>query len=340
MRQTRLIWLPAVLVLTFGFAIAQQAKKPLTNADVVEMVKAGIGTDVVVQAIRQSASEFDVNADALIALKRQGVPDAALKAMLDKSDRPGVKVRENPKDGLQYAWIRPGTFMMGCSPGDSECRRDETPAHRVTIAKGFWIGRTPVTVSAYKRFTVAMPLGFQNGPTNQSMPVVSVTWDDAQAYCEWVGGRLPTEAEWEYAARGGTPDVRYGNLDDIAWPMPPRTITPAILKTLGLHDVAQKKPNSYGLYDMLGTAWQWCNDLYDSDYYQSSPTQDPQGPTSGRSHVLRGGSWNSIPDGVRVSVRLAFNPARSHSISYGFRCISPAPAGQEPGPEAPGGDLR
>jgi formylglycine-generating enzyme required for sulfatase activity len=112
------------------------------------------------------------------------------------------EVRENPKNGLKYVWIAPGTFMMGCSPGGTDCSADEKPSHRVTISKGFWIGQTEVTVGAYKRFAVAtgrkMPgaPGFNKSWANDTMPIVNMSWNDAYDYCKWAGGRLPTEAEW------------------------------------------------------------------------------------------------------------------------------------------------
>jgi formylglycine-generating enzyme required for sulfatase activity len=226
------------------------------------------------------------------------------------------QVRENPKDSLEYVWIPPGSFMMGCSPGDIECGADEKPAHQVTITRGFWIGQTPVTVGAYKRFAEAtgrqMPgaPNFNTGWANGNMPIVNVTWDDATAFCGRAGGRLLTEAEWEYAARGGSTEARYGNLDEIAW----------YSQNSGkqTHDVAQKRPNGFGLYDILGNVWEWVNDWYDQNYYQNSPSQDPTGSASGQMLVLRGGSWNGVPRNVRVSLRNRLYPGRDDAD--GFRC--------------------
>jgi formylglycine-generating enzyme required for sulfatase activity/tRNA A-37 threonylcarbamoyl transferase component Bud32 len=234
-------------------------------------------------------------------------------------DRRGA-TKVNPKDGLKYLWVPPGTFMMGCSLGDNEwCKDDEKPTHSVTISKGFWMGQTEVTVGAYKRFAAAMgrqmPLApeFNSGWTNDNMPMVMVTWEDAGDYCTWAGGRLPTEAEWEYAARGGSAEARYGNLDETAWywdncgdPGQP-------------YEVAQKRANGLGLFDVLGNVWEWVNDWYDEKYYQSSPTQDPPGPMSGQRRVVRGGSWVNAPGYVRVSVRDSYEPG-SRISNYGFRC--------------------
>jgi formylglycine-generating enzyme required for sulfatase activity len=226
-------------------------------------------------------------------------------------------VRENSKDGLKYVWIPAGTFIMGCSPGDAACDRDEKPSHAVAITKGFWIGQTPVTVGAYKRFVgdtgLHMPPApdFNIGWANENMPIVNVSWDDAKEYCKWMGGRLPTEAEWEFAARGGSTEPRYGNLDDIAWYNGNSGGHP--------HDVAQKRPNALGLYDTLGNVWQWVNDWYGQNSYQNSPSQDPQGPAGGEGRVLRGGSWDDFPKDVRVSLRLGNNPGNWYNIS-GFRC--------------------
>ena len=255
--------------------------------------------------------------------------DSTNKATLNEPQQPAPTpaagtVKENPKDGLKYVWIPRGTFMMGCSPGDSECSRDEKPSHQVTITKGFWMGQTVVTVAAYKRFTAVTGQQMPSAPSfnsawgNDRMPIVNVSWNDAQAYCQWAGGRLPTEAEWEYAARGGNAGARYGDPDEIGWYYKD--------SSSGTHDVAQKRPNGFGLYDMLGHVWQWVNDWYDPSYYQNSPSSDPAGPASGTLRVLRGGSWAPFPRGVRVSFRYSSAPADWYGNFYGVRCFEEATA--------------
>ena len=226
-------------------------------------------------------------------------------------------VRDNPKDGQKHVWIPPGTFKMGCSPGDTDCGADEKRSHSVTLSKGFWIGQTEVTVGAYKRFAAAtgreMPAvpTFNSGWANDGMPIVNVSWNDARDYCRWAGGRLPTEAEWEYAARGGSAEGRYGSLDEVAWY---RNNSGA-----QTHEVAQKRANGFGLYDTLGNVWEWVNDWYDGNYYQHSPSQDPSGSTSGSYRVLRGGSWLNFPRNVRVSGRSGLNPI-VRIDNLGVRC--------------------
>lgn len=120
------------------------------------------------------------------------------------------QTRENPNDGLKYVYIPAGKLTMGCAPGDTECDNDEKPPHEVTITKAFWLGQTPVTQEAYQR-VIGTNLSYFKGPR---LPVETVNWYEARSYCEVVGMRLPTEAEWEYAARAGSTAARYGNLDE------------------------------------------------------------------------------------------------------------------------------
>ncbi len=211
--------------------------------------------------------------------------------------------RTNPKDGLRYVWIPPGTFQMGCSPGDKECFDNETPV-RVTLTKGYWLGETEVTQAAYQKVTGNNPSIYYMAKS----PVVSVNWGEAQAYCERIGGRLPTEAEWEHAARGGITGARYGELDRVGW----------YSENSAMHanDVKGKAANVYGLYDMLGNVWEWCGDWYDSKLPGGT---DPTGATGGTVRVLRGGSWGFNARYLRASGRRRLAPSERNFL-IGLRC--------------------
>ena len=161
-----------------------------------------------------------------------------------------VKTVVDPKDGLTYVWIPPGSFQMGCSPDDSACGSPEKPSHTVTLTKGFWLSQTPVTQAAYKKVVGSNPSHY----VGDQLPVEGVSWNDAKAYCESVDMRLPTEAEWEYAARGGNPSKLYGQLDQIAWYGANTSNSTA--------EVGKKQPNAFGLYDMLGDVFVWVADWY------------------------------------------------------------------------------
>ncbi len=231
-------------------------------------------------------------------LHPQSATVAALPAV-DPSLKTGQK-RVNRRDDLTYVWIAAGAYRMGCSEVDAACRNDETP-HQVTLTRGFWIGQTEVTAQAFRHFTLAteatMPKAPDDNPDwkDESMPISNVSWSDASAYCTWTGGRLPTEAEWEFAARGGSDQLRYGAIEQIAWYKSNSVAHAHAVKTL--------VPNAYGLYDMLGNVWEWTADLYGRDFYRASPASDPRGPQAGEYRVMRGGSWLRDPSDVRVSLR-------------------------------------
>jgi formylglycine-generating enzyme required for sulfatase activity len=226
-------------------------------------------------------------------------------------------VQENPRDGQQYASIPPGTFMMGCTRGDAECGRGESAPHRVTIAKRFWMGKTEITVAAYRRFAAAqagkMPPdpewnpGWQEGPR----PIVNVTFGEAGSFCRWAGGRLPSEDEWEYAARAGSEARRYGELNAVAWyGESSGGKGPAV--------VGQKQANAWGLKDMLGNVWEWTTGLYPLTGQNDGPNLPAN--RGGPFFALRGGSWSDAARLVRFSVRgRAEAPHRSNSI--GARCV-------------------
>jgi len=219
-----------------------------------------------------------------------------------------ANTKVNTKDGLTYVMIPPGTFQMGCSPDDFECTPDET-RHSVTISNGFWIGQTEVTQAAYMKVVGTNPSRFKG----DQLPVEMVSWDTAKAYCERVDMRLPTEAEWEYAARGGSPASRYKPLDQIAWYSENSKDT--------THAVAQKQANGYGLYDMLGNVWEWVADWYEP--YTAAAATDPKGPPMSPGRVLRGGSWFNVPSYIRVSDRLYDRPGfKLEAVNrVGFRCV-------------------
>jgi len=279
-------------------------------------------------ALRERQARQDAEAAARQRKEQRLADEAALAeaAERERAIQPDGERRlaVNPQDGLTYAWIPPGTFLMGCSSGDTECSSDERPAHFMTIWDGFRMATTEVTQAAYRKVMGRLPqpeeFGFPpaglqatfdslTGSTpgmsvGHQFPVGYVKWNDAKQYCEAIGMRLPTEVEWEYAARGGTKGPYYGNLDAIAWYS--RTDRDGDVK---LHAVGSKQANAYGLFDMLGNAREWTADDY-------------RGRNSG--FVVRGGDWASNPRDVRVSARdKDDNVPRGGPVS--FRCVRSGP---------------
>jgi formylglycine-generating enzyme required for sulfatase activity len=221
---------------------------------------------------------------------------------------------------MTLLWIPSGTFRMGSPNNESGRGGNEGPEHEVTISKGFWMGKYEVTQEQYEQVTGHNPSNVKA----DNNPVESVSWDDANKFCETMvkktgkAVRLPTEAEWEYACRAGTTTKYYaGNgLSDLVKTGWYRNTEG------GIHPVGQKEPNPFGLYDMLGNVWEWCEDRYDEDYYRHSPGKDPRGPATGSSRVFRGGSWYAYATRCRAAQRNARSPGHSES-GLGFRVVLP-----------------
>ena len=221
---------------------------------------------------------------------------------------------------MEFVEISAGEFLMGCSPKDTQCRDNEKPPHRVRITRGFDMGKYKVTQAQWEAVMDSTRSAFRGADRSADRPVEMVNWNDIHEFLEKLNARndgyhyrLPTEAEWEYAARAGTQDARYGyEADEVGWHDD---------NSGGeTHPVGEKRRNGWGLYDMLGNVWEWCQDRYDDDYYGNSPVEDPAGPSSGSTRVLRGGCWLSDPGILRVSCRgeylLGFR-----SSNNGFRCV-------------------
>ena len=214
---------------------------------------------------------------------------------------------------ISMAWIPPGTFNMGTT--NIEGGRNQRPLHAVTISRGFWIGLHEVT---QPQWTAVMGDNPSKVKSDRGMPVDSVSWEDCQRFVRELSRltgrtfRLPTEAEWEYACRAGSIDNWYGEWNSIGWHL--------TNSKNAAHEVGQKRPNNFGLYDMLGNVWEWCQDWYGASYYQGSPPVDPQGPDSGKERSVRGGSWQSEPERAHSAMRVSVQPG-SRRNDLGLRLV-------------------
>ncbi|MBM3238226.1 formylglycine-generating enzyme family protein [Candidatus Poribacteria bacterium] len=262
-----------------------------------------------------------------------------------------TKIRQ--KDGMKMVYIPAGPFQMGSNDGES----DEKPVHTVYL-DAYYIDAYEVTNAQYRKFVEATGrrepegYGYVNGNwqpgfkpwrdpnfNNPNQPVVCVSWEDAKAYAEWVGASLPTEAQWEKAARGGLVGKKFlwgdefpprelvGNFADESW----KKVFPGWPIITGYDDgyaytapVGKFAPNGYGLYNMVGNVWEWCLDAYESDYYGRSPERNPVNDnfTDVNSRVVRGGTWSYYPLYYLRCASRYYNGPTNADINYGFRCCS------------------
>ncbi|WP_264550370.1 formylglycine-generating enzyme family protein [Flavobacterium sp. N2820] len=237
--------------------------------------------------------------------------------------------------------VKGGTFKMGSKNSDTSAELDEQKEHSVTL-NTFEISKFEVTVWEWKQFIKANKMKMPIKPSwgwQDNYPINGITWNEAIAYCNWLstkeklqpcyskkgpnfvcnfkanGYRLPTEAEWEFAAKGGTNSkgFRYSGsdkLEDVAWYKVNSNGQP--------HTVGTKLPNELGIYDMSGNVWEWCWDWYNKDFYKLEKGDNPKGPEMGERRTVRGGSWDSKSNYVRPANRISTIPSKTHEF-YGFR---------------------
>ena len=262
-------------------------------------------------------------------------PPPVIINTVTKAEREPGSLGHNSKDKEDYVWVPPGDFKMGCVPEDKKCKPEEQPQHPVKISHGFWMGRNEVKTLSYERYVAAdkanrkMP---KFGPiwdekwklVDSQYPMASLTADEAAAYCTWAGGRLPTEAEWEYAARAGERDKIYPfNNDEDSREQANFSDKKGNDKWDQAAPVGSFTANSWGLLDMAGNVWEWCSDRFSKTYFQetASGAIDPTGPSADSAdHVVRGGSWNSDP---KQHLRISYREGHKAGNTVGFRCVLP-----------------
>jgi formylglycine-generating enzyme required for sulfatase activity len=286
---------------------------------------------------------FRVACDAIVG-KQFKRPDSPTQNPERIPETPGAfggtggRIRTDNGLNLPLVWIPPGAFTMG-SPQDEKGRSGDEDQVQVTLTKGFWLGQHVVTQREWKRVMQSTPWsGIQHVKKGDDYPATYVSWDDAMKFCEQFteadhrAGRLPpqwkyvlpTEAQWEYACRGGTKTrFSFGDddseLDKYAWFR--RNASDAGQNYA--HRVGQKKPNPWGLHEMHGNVWEWCSDYYADNVFGG---RDPQGPSAGSLRVRRGGCWNSIPWNCRSAFRRGFRPG-TRDGRLGFR-LAAVPSGK------------
>lgn len=248
-------------------------------------------------------------------------------------DLPAYPLEWQNSIGMRLAYIPAGKFRMG-SPPDEPGRRDRETQHEVELSRPYYLGVHEVTQAQYaevmgKNVSSFASAASASSSTNDQRPVEHVSWDDAVEFCNKLTQRekdatparvyrLPTEAEWEYAARaGGTGIWCFGSdkrdLDAYAW-YRQRTMVPQT------YPVGQKLPNPWGLYDVHGNVWEWCSDWYADDYGDTGARSDPAGPETGKFKVIRGGAYLSIPANTRSANRF-FDAPQVADSDLGFRVL-------------------
>jgi len=328
------------VVLVWGL----NSKPKLSDEAEAKRIQDSIKTAATVKPLVVDTMAASINTPTAQPAKKEPVATVVSKPVIEaETPAPAEPVKAEFTEP-KMVFVEGGTFKMGSNDGDD----DEKPIHSVTVSD-FYIGKYEVTVGAFKEFVNASgyqteaetgdgsyvwttkwekksDVNWKNPSFSQTDkdPVTCVSWNDAQAYIKWLNTktgkkyRLPSEAEWEYAARGGssaTLSHRYSGSDDlgsVAW-----CSENSGSKT---HPVGTKQANELGIYDMTGNVWEWCSDWYDAKYYGSSPSTNPQGASSGSNRVYRGGSWYYFASFCRVAFRNNYAPG-NRSYDLGLRLV-------------------
>lgn len=269
-----------------------------------------------------------------------GVVSLVGVSVLEAADMPAVKNGTTAsvetlkgKDGAPMILIPAGPFLMGSNDG----LPNERPEHTVTL-NAYYIDQYEVTAGRYQKFIESakhdLPPTWDDeaARTLSDLPAVGMSWADAAAYCKWAGRRLPTEAEWEKAARGTDgrrypwghmqPFVDIANYNRGIWVSEAITLVPVNSGLEGMsvrHGLKEGGKSPYGLFHMAGNAAEWVADWYDREFYQKSPDKNPTGPATGEKRVMRGGSWADLPTALRVTARYSAEPDFEER-TIGFRC--------------------
>ncbi len=221
----------------------------------------------------------------------------------------GYPEYQHRETGIVFVAVPGGTFDMGSPEGEANRRKSEGPVHEVTLSP-FLIAKYEVSQAAWKRVMGASPSEFKG----DARPVEQVSWDDCQEFCEKTRLSLPTEAQWEYACRAGTtgPYAGTGKLNDMGWHKGNSSGT--------TQPIGEKLPNDFGLYDMHGNVWEWCEDRYSGDFYSSAEASglDPLCESGSVDRVRRGGSWYYDARDCRSAYRYFFDPSL-RAYGLGFR---------------------
>ena len=237
-----------------------------------------------------------------------------------------------PQVEMQFRWIKPGRFRMGSAPNETKRDADEGPQSEVEITRGFYLGTYEVTQQQWQAVMGDNPAAFQQGDDPQSRPVESVSWNDCAEFVQRLTAlgvgkfRLPTEAEWEYACRAGTTaSFSWGEVNEV-WEAYPHAWTNS-RSFATTHAVGTKPPNPWGLHDMSGNVWEWCQDWYGP--YPDSDRVDPTGPKTGTAKVFRGGSYYDFPHSLRSANRHRHQPDGRYT-AIGLRVVWQPASDEQP----------